>query len=69
MQQGARASVVLLDPGTFDGLGEAKLPTDELAALGVVSYVVNAQSDISLMLGPSGIVGDEKPERHVMGVR
>ncbi len=69
LQQGARAAVVLLDPGTFDDLGEANLPTGDLAALGVVTYVVRGQSDISLMLGPSGVVGDEKPERQPVGVR
>lgn len=68
LQNGARAAVALLDPSTF-GEEEADLPTDELAALGVVTYIVRGQSDISLMLGPAGIVGDEKPERQMAGVR
>ena len=69
MQQGARAAVVLLDPSTFDDADASPLPTDGLAAAGVVTYVVRGQSDISLMLGPSGIVGDEVSERQMAGVR
>jgi uncharacterized protein (DUF58 family) len=70
LQQGARAAVVLLDASTFGSEDStAALPTDELAALGAVTYVVRGSSDISLMLGPSGIIGDDKPERHMAGVR
>jgi uncharacterized protein (DUF58 family) len=67
LQNGARAAVVLLDPSTFSETEGAQLPTDELAALGVVTYIVRGQSDISLMLGPAGIVSDERPERHMAG--
>lgn len=69
LQNGARAAVVLLDPSTFGDEADIELPTDELAALGVVTYIVRGQSDISLMLGPAGIVGDEKGERQMAGVR
>jgi uncharacterized protein (DUF58 family) len=69
LQNGARAAVVLLDPSTFGDEEDLELPTDELAALGVVTYIVRGQSDISLMLGPAGIVGDEKGERQMAGVR
>ncbi|MEK7248756.1 MAG: DUF58 domain-containing protein, partial [Chloroflexota bacterium] len=69
LQQGARAAVVLLDPATFDDEDAGPLPTDGLAAAGVVTYVVRGQSDISLMLGPAGIVGDEVSERQMAGVR
>lgn len=69
LQQGARAAVILLDPATFDDEDAGPLPTDGLAAAGVVTYVVRGQSDISLMLGPAGIVGDEVSERQMAGVR
>jgi N-acyl-D-aspartate/D-glutamate deacylase len=69
LQQGARAAVVLLDPATFGDEDAEPPPTDGLAAAGVVTYVVRGQSDISLMLGPAGIVGDEVPERQMAGVR
>jgi len=69
LQQGARAAVVLLDPATFGAADTGEPPTDGLAALGVVTYVVRGQSDISLMLGPAGVVGDGMPERQMAGVR
>ena len=66
LQQGARAAVILLDPQSFAEAGgrsnghkdAAAMPVDALAASGVVTYVVRAQTDISLMLGPAGITGE-----------
>jgi uncharacterized protein (DUF58 family) len=58
LQQGCRAAVVLLDAESFGKENAGPLPTDALAAMNVVTYVVRGQSDISLMLGPAGIVGD-----------
>ena len=63
---GARAAAVQLDPDSFGG-EEAEPPLGPLAALGVVSYVVPARSDISLMLGPSGVRGDSLLEREPAG--
>ena len=63
LQQGARAAVVLMEPGGFSGEGEAELPLEALAASGVLTYVVRAESDISLMLGPAGVVSTGAPER------
>ncbi|HUF52933.1 MAG TPA: DUF58 domain-containing protein [Dehalococcoidia bacterium] len=66
LHQGARAAVILLDADTFGGK-EQELPLDQLGAMGVVTYVVPAQSDLSLMLGPSGIRGDSLLEREPAG--
>jgi uncharacterized protein (DUF58 family) len=69
LQQGARAAVVLMDARSFDAGKDRSAPTrgddrlDELAAMGVVTYQVRAGADISLVLGPSGIVGDSGRER------
>jgi hypothetical protein len=56
-----------LDADTFGG-NEQEMPLDQLGAMGVVTYVVPAQSDISLMLGPSGVRGDSLLEREGVGV-
>lgn len=69
LQQGCRASVVLMDPESFGRKDAGELPADDLAASGVVTYLVRAQSDISLMLGPAGVVGEGATERQVVGVR
>jgi uncharacterized protein (DUF58 family) len=71
LRQGTRASAVLLDPESFAGAGErpqgapegASLPIDELLAGNVLTYVIPCRSDIGLMLGPGGLVGDSAPER------
>jgi uncharacterized protein (DUF58 family) len=69
LQRGARAAVVLLDAESFGRTDAGPLPTGALAAAGVVTYVVRGQSDISLMLGPAGIVGEAIPERPRAAVR
>ncbi|MEX0682818.1 MAG: DUF58 domain-containing protein [Dehalococcoidia bacterium] len=69
LHQGARAAVVQLDPGSFGGSEEGALPIDRLAAMGIVTYVVPAQCDLSLMLGPAGVRGDSILERQPVGVR
>jgi uncharacterized protein (DUF58 family) len=76
MRQGARAAAVLLEPGSFataNGqpapIETAGLPIDELLAGNVLTYVVPAQSDISLMLGPAGLAADAAPERQRVAVR
>jgi uncharacterized protein (DUF58 family) len=68
LHQGARAAVVLLDGGSFAG-EDSELPLDQLGAMGVVTYVVPARSDLSLVLGPSGIRGDSLLEREAAAVR
>jgi len=76
MRQGTRAAAVLLEPGSFataNGqtapIETAGLPIDELLAGNVLTYVVPAQSDISLMLGPAGLAADAAPERQRVAVR
>jgi uncharacterized protein (DUF58 family) len=71
LRQGTRTAAVLLDAETFaqasgDTTGSAAaspLPTDELLAGNILSYVVPAKSDLGLMLGPAGIIGDSATER------
>lgn len=69
LQQGCRAAVVLLDPSTFGDENAGPPPLEALATAGVITYVVRGQSDISLMLGPAGVVTGEMPERQLAGVR
>lgn len=71
IQQGTRTAAVLLEPDSFAVVDEppetAQLPLQALAASGVLTYVVRAGSDLSLMLGPAGIVSGG-PERQVTAV-
>jgi hypothetical protein len=60
---------VLLDPESFGGSEGTKQPIDELLAGNVLTYVVPAESDISLMLGPAGLAGEATPERQKVAVR
>jgi len=76
MRQGTRTAAVLLEPGSFataNGQTAAadaqQLPIDDLMAGNVVTYVVPAESDISLMLGPAGLAADAAPERQRVAVR
>jgi len=76
MRQGTRTSAVLLEPGSFATAGgqpapadAEQLPIDELLAGNVLTYVVPAESDISLMLGPAGLAADAAPERQRVAVR
>jgi uncharacterized protein (DUF58 family) len=64
VQQGTRAAVVLLDSASFGNESAGELPLEGLSVLGVPTYVVRAGSDISLMLGPAGMVTEATPERH-----
>jgi uncharacterized protein (DUF58 family) len=76
LRQGTRAAAVLLDRDSFieaNG-GQAEpggegLPTDDLMAGNVATYIVPAESDISLMLGPAGMVAGGTAERERAGVR
>jgi uncharacterized protein (DUF58 family) len=63
VQQGTRAAVVALDAVSFGADTRPELRVDALTALGVPSYTVPCGSDISLMLGPSGMAGQASPER------
>jgi uncharacterized protein (DUF58 family) len=70
LQGGARASVVMLESESFGADASGDIPANELAASGVVTYVVRAQSDISLMLGPAGVLGDSPTlDRQAVGAR
>ncbi len=68
LQQGTRAAAVVLDAASFGTEDEVQPPLEALAASGVLTYVVRCGSDISLMLGPAGVVGDTYPERQKAGV-
>ena len=68
IQQGARAAVVLMEPSSFteteDGGPQPEgLPLEALAATGVLTYIVRSGSDLSMMLGPAGVVGQTGTER------
>jgi uncharacterized protein (DUF58 family) len=56
VRSGTRLAAVLLDAAGF-GAPAAVLPIEGLAAIGTTTYVVRAGADLSLMLGPAGIVG------------
>jgi uncharacterized protein (DUF58 family) len=64
VQQGTRAAVVLLEAESFGAEERPGLPLEGLTAIGVPTYVVRSGSDISLMLGPAGMVTEAAPERH-----
>jgi len=67
VQQGTRAAVVLLDPSTFEmpneSVAPAELPLEALAVSGILTYVVPSGSDLSLMLGPAGVVSSGAQQR------
>ncbi len=67
IQQGARAAAIVLEPQSFGGEGD--LPVVPLTAAGVLTYVMRCGSDIGLMLGPAGVVGETGAERHKVGAR
>ena len=69
LRQGAQAAVVLLEPESFGGSQGVALPQDTLLASGILTYVVPSGSDISLMLGPTGIVGEGAADRQKVAVR
>ncbi len=70
LQQGARAAVTLVDAASFGATeGTARPPTDTLGAMGVLTYVVRRGSDLSLMLGPAGVLSEGLPDRTRAGVR
>jgi hypothetical protein len=66
-----------LDPATFaaeDALAAGAstvntMPIDQLLAGNVLSYVVPCKSDLGLMLGPAGLIGDSAPEHQTVAVR
>lgn len=65
-RQGARAAVILMEPGTF-GEPAASLPLDSLLASNILTYVVRAGSEIGLMLGPAGLASGGYPQRQAVG--
>ena len=69
LRQGAQAAVVLLLPESFGGSQGVALRQDTLLASGILTYVVPSGSDISLMLGPTGIVGEGAADRQKVAVR
>jgi uncharacterized protein (DUF58 family) len=69
VQQGTRAAVVAVDAVSFGAVERPSLRVDALSALGVPSYIVRCGSDISLMLGPSGMAAQAAPERQKAALR
>jgi uncharacterized protein (DUF58 family) len=77
VRQGTRTAAIILDPESFTQPGDrpvgaaegTRLPIDELLAGNVLTYVVLCKSDLGLMLGPAGLVGDSTPERQAVAVR
>jgi uncharacterized protein (DUF58 family) len=68
LQQGARAAVALVDPESFGAPPEATL-SEALGAMGVLTYVVRRGSDLSLVLGPAGLLNEGMPARQRAGAR
>ena len=58
VQQGTRAAVVMLERGSFGGGGETLLPFSTLVASDILTYLVRKGDDLSLALGPAGIVDE-----------
>ncbi len=54
VQQGARAAVVMLEPGSFGAAESALLPFSTLVAGGIPTCLVRCGDDLSLALGSSG---------------
>jgi uncharacterized protein (DUF58 family) len=54
VQQGARAAVVMLEPGSFGAAESALLPFSTLVASGIFTCLVRCGDDLSLALGPNG---------------
>jgi uncharacterized protein (DUF58 family) len=63
IQRGARAAVVLLEPSSFGGTRSALLPFSTLAASEILTYLVRCGDDLSIALGPEGMVGEAAMER------
>ncbi len=57
VQQGTRVTAVVLEPESFGAGPDVESPVQALLASDVLTYVVSCGSDISLMLGPAGLVG------------
>jgi uncharacterized protein (DUF58 family) len=59
LRQGARAAVVLLEPGSFGGNGKLEMDggaVEALAGANVVVYEVRQGAELSLALGPAGVM-------------
>jgi len=69
-RQGTRAAAVVLDPESFGASnGSEPPPIETLLAANILTYGVPCGSDISLMLGPAGLLGEPAPERQRAAVR
>jgi uncharacterized protein (DUF58 family) len=67
--QGARATVVMLEPGSFGGWDSALLPFSTLVATGITTYLVRCGDDLSLALAPNGTGTRHLWERQRAGAR
>ncbi len=63
-QQGARMAVVLLEAGSFGGAEADRAPLQALAAGSVPVYEVRAGYDLSLALGPAGMLSGAGAEQY-----
>jgi uncharacterized protein (DUF58 family) len=70
VQRGARAAVVLLEPGSFGAQESALLPYSDLVAGGdILTYLVRRGDDLSIALGPAGTLGDRELAGQRLGAR
>jgi uncharacterized protein (DUF58 family) len=69
LRQGTRTAAILLEPESFGAPAGTSMPVNELLAGNILTYQVPCQSDIGLMLGPAGLVGESAPERQTTAVR
>ena len=67
VQRGARAAVVLLDPGSFGRAQSALLPFSTLIASDILTYFVRCGDELSLALGPAGAIGEPSLARQRAG--
>lgn len=69
VQRGARAAVVLMEPGSFGAQESALLPFSDLVAGDILTYFVRRGDDLSLALGPAGTLGERDLAAQRMGAR
>lgn len=69
VQRGARAAVVLLEPGSFGASESALMPFSTLVAADILTYLVRKGDDLSIALGPAGTLGERDLSAQRVGAR
>lgn len=69
VQRGARAAVVLLEPGSFGSQESALLPFSTLVAADILTYLVRRDDELSIALGPAGTLGERDLSGQRVGAR